>query len=147
MASTLNSTPAANSSGNPNNPSQNPGRSTLRSSANSKADGRRQSGSPGDAGQRYVRPLPTRHLPPLSALPSSPSASSTIILSEISFPGTKAHGVSCPPPRSSLLNEWTLRARAPRRRELSRIVGWHGIVCPREPIASVGSHGNHYLLL
>ncbi|KAJ5379336.1 hypothetical protein N7509_012455 [Penicillium cosmopolitanum] len=52
MASTLNSTPAANSSGNPNNPSQNPGRSTLRSSANSKADGRRQSGSPGDAGQR-----------------------------------------------------------------------------------------------
>lgn len=57
MASTLNSTPAANSSGNANNASQNSGRPSLRSSANSRADGRRQSGSPGDAGQRYVRPL------------------------------------------------------------------------------------------
>lgn len=52
MASTLNSTPAANSSGNAANSSQNSGRPSLRSSANSKADGRRQSGSPGDAGQR-----------------------------------------------------------------------------------------------
>ncbi|KAJ6036160.1 SM domain found in ataxin-2 [Penicillium herquei] len=52
MASTLNSVPAANSSsGNAVN-SQNPGRPSLRSSASTKGDGRRQSGSPGDGGQR-----------------------------------------------------------------------------------------------
>ncbi|KAJ5637659.1 SM domain found in ataxin-2 [Penicillium lividum] len=52
MASTLNSVPAANSSsGNAVN-AQNTGRSSLRPSASTKGDGRRQSGSPGDGGQR-----------------------------------------------------------------------------------------------
>ncbi|KAJ5281830.1 hypothetical protein N7478_007202 [Penicillium angulare] len=52
MASTLNSVPAANgSSGNAVN-TQNTGRPSLRPSASTKGDGRRQSGSPGDGGQR-----------------------------------------------------------------------------------------------
>ncbi|KAJ5802426.1 uncharacterized protein N7503_004876 [Penicillium pulvis] len=52
MASTLNSVPAANSaSGNAVN-AQNSGRPSLRPSASTKGDGRRQSGSPGDGGQR-----------------------------------------------------------------------------------------------
>lgn len=59
MASTLNSVPAANSaSGNAVN-AQNSGRPSLRPSASTKGDGRRQSGSPGDGGQRYVPPLRT----------------------------------------------------------------------------------------
>ncbi|KAJ5160484.1 uncharacterized protein N7482_007488 [Penicillium canariense] len=54
MASTLNSVSAANSSsGNAvNNTAQNSGRPSLRSSGSTKGDGRRQSGSPGDGGQR-----------------------------------------------------------------------------------------------
>ncbi|KAJ5151904.1 hypothetical protein N7492_010199 [Penicillium capsulatum] len=53
MASTLNSTPAANSSsGNAASSSANSGRPSLRPSASTKGDGRRQSGSPVDGGQR-----------------------------------------------------------------------------------------------
>ncbi|CEJ60643.1 hypothetical protein PMG11_09211 [Penicillium brasilianum] len=54
MASTLNSVPAANSaSGNAvNSSAQNSSRPSLRSSGNTKGDGRRQSGSPVDGGQR-----------------------------------------------------------------------------------------------
>ncbi|KAJ5587814.1 SM domain found in ataxin-2 [Penicillium hispanicum] len=53
MASTLNSAPVANSSSsNVANPAQNSGRPSLRSSASTKGDGRRQSGSPVDGGQR-----------------------------------------------------------------------------------------------
>lgn len=67
MASTLNSVPAANSaSGNAvNSSAQNSGRPSLRSSGNTKGDGRRQSGSPVDGGQRYV---PTTTFPPPSIL-------------------------------------------------------------------------------
>ncbi|KAJ5099032.1 hypothetical protein N7532_006033 [Penicillium argentinense] len=56
MASSLNSAPAASSSGNATNSSQSSGRPSgpsLRPSASIKGDGRRQSNSPGDAGQRY----------------------------------------------------------------------------------------------
>lgn len=56
MASTLNSVPAANSNSGSNvsNSSHASSRPSLRSSGNSKGDGRRQSGSPVDGGQRYV---------------------------------------------------------------------------------------------
>ena len=60
MASPMNSVPAANSaSGNAANSSpQNSGRPSLRSSG-AKGDGRRQSGSPADSGQRYVSTMTT----------------------------------------------------------------------------------------
>lgn len=116
MASTLNSTPAANSSGNATNSSQNSGRPSLRSSANSKADGRRQSGSPGDAGQRYVRRrLPQRppspSPPPPSALRPTPFASSTISFPAPSTLGTEPHGLFLPAPL--LLAEWAYSVHVP----------------------------------
>lgn len=71
MASTLDSAPAANSSsGNVANPAPSSNRPSLRSSASTKGDGRRQSGSPVDGGQRYVSCL---HSP----LPSTSSGLST----------------------------------------------------------------------
>jgi len=60
MASTLNSVSAANSSSGNANSTQNSSRPSLRPSASTKGDGRRQSGSPVDGGQRYV-PTPTAH--------------------------------------------------------------------------------------
>ncbi|KAJ5086404.1 SM domain found in ataxin-2 [Penicillium alfredii] len=53
MASTINSTPAANSSsGNANMSAQNSGRPSLRSASTKGSDSRRQSGSPADGAQR-----------------------------------------------------------------------------------------------
>lgn len=64
MASTLNSVPAASSAAGNTANAQTNGRPSLRSSASTKGDGRRQSGSPVDGGQRYVPPFNSPLCPP-----------------------------------------------------------------------------------
>ncbi|KAF7719307.1 LsmAD domain-containing protein [Penicillium ucsense] len=81
MASTLNSVPATNSTSgnNANNASQTSTRPSLRSSGNTKGDGRRQSGSPVDGGQRRTNSHRawTQGTNPITQRPSYASSNGT----------------------------------------------------------------------
>lgn len=126
MASTLNSVPAGNSAaGNAvNSSAQNPGRPSLRSSANSKGDGRRQSGSPVDGGQRYVSTTTAPLILLLFFCPSKPNLISppgSMHPTSHSIRAMFAFGPFHTPPQPLC----RLGARAFKLRELGRSCAWN----------------------
>jgi hypothetical protein len=127
MASTLNSVPAANSAaGNAvNSSAQNSGRPSLRSSGNSKGDGRRQSGSPVDGGQRYVSTTTA----PLILLLFFFCPSILDVISPLGSMLSVSHSIRAmfafEPYRTPLQPVCRLGARAFKLRELERSCAWN----------------------